>query len=117
MRPIGRLFARDVADFARSPALWSLVLIVPLLLLLLIGQLNVRPMVTRVALVAGSIETRNESAEVSAMQRYLRELASVEVFNWPTDVGDPVIGPCVKASISFLFRPLGPGKSTAQRRV
>lgn len=89
MRPIGRLFARDVADFARSPALWSLVLIVPLLLLLLIGQLNVRPMVTRVALVAGSIETRNESAEVSAMQRYLRELASVEVFNWPTDVGDP----------------------------
>lgn len=89
MRSIGRLFARDVTDFARSPALLSLVVIVPLLLLLLIGHLNVRPMLTRIAVVAGSIEARDESTEVSAIHKLLRELASVEVFNWPADVGDP----------------------------
>ena len=89
MRSIGRLFARDVADFARSPVLLALVLIVPLLLLLLIGHLNVRPMLTRIAVVANSTEVRDDSANVGAIHKRLRELASVEVFNWPADVSDP----------------------------
>ena len=88
MKCIVRLFARDLAFLSRSPVLLTLVLIVPLILLLLIGHLNVRPMVTRVAVVAESNEAHDEPTDVSPMHKRLRELSSVEVFDWPADISD-----------------------------
>lgn len=88
MKNIGRLFTRDLAVLSRSPALLTLVLIVPLILLLLIGHLNVRPLITRVAIIAESNATNDEPAEVTPAHKLLSELSSVEVVDWPADTRD-----------------------------
>lgn len=85
MRLLWRLLARDAAEFSRSPALLVLVLVVPLLLLLLIGQLNVRPTITRVAIVVPA----GDPAAIDKLRERLREIASIESVDWPADVGDP----------------------------
>lgn len=80
------MLARDAAELVRSPALLALVLLVPPFLLLLIGTLNVRPVVTRMAIVA---EASPEGASAqAALRRRAGEIASLEWVEWPAGETD-----------------------------
>ncbi len=80
------MLARDAAELLRSPALLALVLLVPPCLLLLIGTLNVRPVVTRMAVVAE--ESPAGAAARSELRRRASEIAALEWVEWPAGVSD-----------------------------
>lgn len=75
-----RIFMRDLQDLARSHVFLAILILVPLGLLLLIGQVDVRPIVTRVAIV-----TDPEDTTVEEIHDSLREISSVEWVDWPAD--------------------------------
>ena len=82
MSVVTRIFARDIAELARSRWLLALVFIAPVALMLLIGNLKVRDPVTRVALMVG--ESKESSR--TPLLAMLSDLSSVEVIRWEGDV-------------------------------
>lgn len=80
------MLARDAAELVRSPALLALVLLVPPCLLLLIGTLNVRPVVTRMAIVTEA--SPEGAAAQAALRRRAGEIASLEWVEWPAGESD-----------------------------
>ena len=78
MRFVARVFARDLAELSRSCGLLALIFVVPVVLMLLIGNLKVRDLVTRVAIVA----SKPQQTSLVRLQSALQELASIEVTEW-----------------------------------
>ena len=80
------MLARDAAELLRSPALLALVLLVPPCMLLLIGTLNVHPVITRMAVVAE--ESPAGASAQSELRRHASEIAALEWVEWPAGVTD-----------------------------
>ena len=76
-----RVFVRDLQELARSHAFLAILILVPLTLLVLIGQVDVRPITTRVAIVTAE---GDEDARTS-MHDALQEISAVTWVDWPAN--------------------------------
>jgi ABC-type multidrug transport system permease subunit len=83
MKVVGRLFMRDIIELSRSHGTLALVFVVPIVLLLLIGNLKVRDPVLRVALVVDArAGGKSKPARVIQIESALKEIASLDVISW-----------------------------------
>ncbi len=83
-----RLLRRDWAELAGSAPLLILILAVPMLLLLLIGQLNVRSPLTRLAIVTEASPAEEAEQAREGLREKLREISSIEWVEWTTGSED-----------------------------
>jgi ABC-type Na+ efflux pump permease subunit len=80
---LARVFARDLLELSRSRGLLVLLFVVPVLLLLLVGNLKVREPVLRVA-----ISTEAPPAALARLSSILQEVSRVRITEWTLAPGE-----------------------------
>jgi ABC-type multidrug transport system permease subunit len=83
MNFLARVFARDLLELSRSRGLLVLLFVVPVLLLLLVGNLKVRDPVLRVA-----ISMEAPPATLARLRSMLQEVSRVRVTEWTLAPGE-----------------------------